>query len=103
MFSGTAGVWTYNVPLSVYDLYEKIMNNNGTPPKNYKGGRSYENDLGPGEAKLPDGIYKEYDVKPKVNGQGRGEERLVIEQNGDAYYTDSHYKSFKKLDLDKKD
>ena len=63
----------------VYDLYDKIVSNNGTPPKNYKGGKSYENNPGPGEAELPDGIYKEYDVKPKVKGQDRGQERLVID------------------------
>ena len=103
LFSGTPGVWTLSTPSYVYDLYDKIIDNNGTPPKGYKGGKPYKNKPAEGEAKLPDGNYKEYDVHPHVKGQDRGEDRLVIDDEGNAYYTDSHYKSFIKLDFDKKD
>ena len=99
MFSGTKGIWTYFVPQKAYDVYNYVTNHNGSPPKNYIGGKIYSNEPKEGEAKLPDGIkYKEYDVNPHVKGQERGEERLVIDENDVAYYTDTHYKSFKRLD-----
>lgn len=103
LFSGTRGIWTLTVPSNVYDLYDKIMSNNGTPPKGYKGGSKYKNEPSEGEAKLPEGNYKEYDVHQKEKGKDRGPERLVIDEDGNAYYTDTHYQSFKQLDLDKKD
>lgn len=103
LFSGTIGVWTYLVPQKVYNIYDYVMSHNGYPPKNYVGGRTYNNKPNEGEAKLPEGVkYKEYDVNPHIKGQDRGSERLVIDENGVGYYTDSHYKSFIRLDSKKK-
>jgi guanyl-specific ribonuclease Sa len=103
MYSGTGDIWTTSIPQKVYDLYNHILDNNGSPPRGIKGGRKYNNEPNNGEAKLPKGVtYKEYDVNPRVKGKGRDSERLVIDENNIGYYTDTHYKSFKKLDNDKK-
>ena len=103
MFSGTKGVWTYSAPQKAYDIYDYVMSHNGSPPKTFVGGSIYKNEPNEGEAKLPDGVkYKEYDVNPHIKGQDRGDERLVIDENGVPYYTDSHYKSFIRLDIKEK-
>lgn len=45
-----------------------------------------DNDLGP---------FKEYDVNPKVSGQNRGAERVVLGPTRAAsYYTPDHYSTF---------
>ncbi|WP_367865356.1 ribonuclease domain-containing protein [Pedobacter sp. WC2423] len=41
--------------------------------------------------------YKEYDVNPKVKGQNRGAERIIIGADGTRYYTGDHYKTFTKF------
>lgn len=95
-------------PQNASDTLKYIEEHNGTPPPGFKGGKPYGNDPAqyakPGETpgeKLPDTTsdgkaisYKEYDVNPKVKGQDRGEERLVIGDDGSVYYTDGHYQSF---------
>ena len=50
------------------------------------------------EGLLPKGNYKEYTVQtPDVNG--RGERRIVHNvDTGENYYTNDHYKSFKKIE-----
>ena len=74
--------------------------NNRTPPKGYKGGRTYKNiPTEEGAQKLPDGVnYKEYDVNPYVKGQNRGAERIVIGDDGSVWYTNDHYYSFTKIE-----
>jgi ribonuclease T1 len=68
-----------------------IQQRNGEPPSGYVGGRIFENR----EHRLPPGVYREYDVYPKVAGRSRGAERIVIEQRtGKAYYSDDHYRTF---------
>ncbi|WP_086444735.1 ribonuclease domain-containing protein [Candidatus Enterococcus lemimoniae] len=86
-----------NVPDKVRDVLDHIKKNKGTPPDGYKGGREYKNNPQPGKQKLPDGKYKEYDVDPKVKGQDRNAERLVVDEEGNAWYTDDHYDTFKKV------
>ncbi len=84
-----------SVPDKAKDLAQEIKDNNGTPPKGYKGGKVYQNDPVNGGQKLPKGInYKEYDVNPYVKGQGRGAERLVIGDDGSVWYTSDHYQTF---------
>ena len=79
------------IPAKVYEVFEKIRARDGEPIPGYVGGRSFENR----ERRLPRGRYREYDVNPKIRGQDRGAERLVIEQRtGKAYYTEDHYRSF---------
>ena len=41
--------------------------------------------------------YREWDVNSLKKGVNRGPERLVTGSDGSAYYTDDHYKSFKKI------
>ena len=63
----------------------------GEPLAGYVGGRAFHNR----ERRLPAGRYREYDVYPRVPGQDRGPERLVIERaTGRAYYTRDHYRTF---------
>jgi guanyl-specific ribonuclease Sa len=82
------------VPDKVYELLGEIQRLQGSPPPGYVGGRSFQNR----ERRLPRGQYREYDVDPKVPGQIRGPERLVIEQRtGMAYYTKDHYRTFIKV------
>jgi ribonuclease T1 len=57
----------------------------------YVGGRAFHNR----ERRLPAGRYREYDIHPRVAGQDRGPERLVVDQTtGRAYYTGDHYRTF---------
>ena len=43
-------------------------------------------------------IYKEYDINPFVKGQGRGTERIVIGDDGSAWYTNDHYQTFTQIE-----
>lgn len=73
------------------DLLSTIQGQQGHPSPGYIGGRTFHNR----ERQLPRGQYREYDVNPKMPGQPRGAERIVIEQRtGKAYYTPDHYRSF---------
>ena len=83
------------IPPEAYDTLDYI-DKNGSPPKGYKGGKIFENDGRNGSQVLPnDGVsYREYDIHPKVTGQSRGTERLVIGSDNSAWYTRDHYYSF---------
>ncbi len=66
-------------------------------PKGYVGGRKFGNFEKRLPQKTPAGEqiqYREWDVKPKVDGQNRGAERLVTGSSGRAWYTRDHYNSF---------
>ncbi|MBI5855302.1 MAG: hypothetical protein HZB35_08780 [Nitrospirae bacterium] len=79
------------LPQKVFDVLEQIRQHEGAPPPGFIGGRIFQNR----ERRLPRGRYREYDVNPKIRGQNRGPERLVIDQrSGKAYYTRDHYRSF---------
>ena len=87
------------VPAKVFKILNYI-NEHQSPPNGYVGGRIFKNL----EGLLPTTseqnkkiIYKEWDVNPKVKGINRGPQRLVTNNFGDAYYSDDHYKSFKKI------
>lgn len=88
------------VPQKAKDIAKQVKNNNGTPPKGYKGGRKYNNiPVNDGDQKLPDNVnYREYDINPYVIGENRGTERIVIGDNGSVWYTDDHYHSFTRID-----
>ena len=83
------------IPPEAYDTLDYI-DQNGSPPKGYKGGRLFENDGRNGGQILPNnGItYREYDIHPKVTGQSRGTERIVVGSDNSAWYTRNHYRSF---------
>jgi len=81
-------------PQKVYDLLQQLEERGGSPLPGYVGGREFQNR----ERRLPRGRYREYDVNPKIQGQSRDAERIVIEQRtGKAYYTGDHYRTFTPL------
>jgi len=78
----------------------KHVDKEGMAPPGYEGGRTFLNV----EKVLPQTDsqgrrlkYREWDVNPLKAGVNRGPERLVTGSDGSAYYTDDHYKSFKKI------
>jgi ribonuclease T1 len=79
------------VPAKAIEVLRHIQST-GRPPRGYVGGRVWENR----ERRLPaGGQYHEYDVNPKIQGQNRGAERLIVdEQTGKAWYTGDHYRTF---------
>lgn len=79
----------------------KHVDQHGTAPPGFVGGRVFTNDGRNDEQVLPradpDGepiTYHEYDVNRRVPHQNRGAERLVIGTDGSAYYTGDHYRTF---------
>ncbi|MBK9107513.1 MAG: ribonuclease [Saprospiraceae bacterium] len=85
-----------NIPEYVLKTLEYIIEN-GTPPKEYVGGRNFQNREKRLKQKNKEGqkiLYKEWDVHPKVKGISRGAERLITGSDLSAYYTNDHYKSF---------
>jgi len=78
-------------PQRARDVLAAILRRHGEPPPGHIGGRAFQNR----EHRLPRGLYREYDVNPKVPGRDRGPERIVLElRTGKAYYTDDHYRDF---------
>jgi guanyl-specific ribonuclease Sa len=72
--------------------------------KGYKGGQKFANDARDGGQELPKTDasgnpieYKEWDVNPLKKGQNRGAERVVTGSDGSSYYTNDHYKTFRKI------
>lgn len=88
------------IPDKARDIAKQVKANNGAPPKEYKGGRTYKNTpLEDGAQKLPEGVnYKEYDINLYVKGQNRGAERIVIGDDGSVWYTDDHYYTFVQIE-----
>ncbi len=87
------------VPDKAKNIAEQVKNNNGTPPKGYKGGKTYKNIPKEGAQKLPEGVnYKEYDINPYVKGQNRGGERIIIGDDGSVWYTNNHYDTFTRIE-----
>ena len=81
------------IPRAAYEVADYVQTHNGTPMKNYKGGRTYENFDG----RLPSGSYKEYDIYPYVKGVNRGPHRIVISDSGKIWYTWDHYLHFYRI------
>ncbi len=86
------------VPQKAYEALEHLLTHNLTPMDGYKGGRSFDNDGRDGSTVLPHnyGPFKEFDIDPKVKGQPRNGERVVIGigDGGAAWYTPDHYNAF---------
>jgi ribonuclease T1 len=86
---------TAEVPRQAWDVLAEIRRRGGEPPPGHVGGRAFQNR----ERRLPRGVYREYDVSPKVAGRPRDAQRIVIEQKtGKAYYTADHYETFASMD-----
>ena len=87
------------IPAKVFEIL-KYINEHQSPPDGYVGGRKFKNlegllpKISEQNKKI---VYKEWDVNPKIEGRNRGPQRLVTSDNGNAYYTADHYKSFKKI------
>ena len=85
-----------SVPQKVYQTLDYIRKNN-CAPEGYVGGRhfgNFEHNLPELDANGNTIEYQEWDVNPKTAGRNRGAQRLVTGDNGKAWYTDNHYKSF---------
>ena len=85
-----------SIPEKVYETLAYIKKNKRAPD-GYVGGRhfgNFEHRLPEQDASGNSIDYKEYDVNPKTEGKTRGAQRLVIGNNGQAWYTNDHYKSF---------
>jgi len=77
-----------------HEVLAAIEARGGEPLPGYVGGRAFQNR----ERRLPPGRYREYDLYPRVSGQDRGPERLVVDEGtGRAYYTGDHYRTFVSL------
>jgi ribonuclease T1 len=88
------------IPTYVLDVL-RFVRENGRAPEGYVGGREFQNREKRLPAKSPDGQrlrYSEWDVRPKIEGQNRGAERLVTGSDHSAWYTKDHYKSFLKIE-----
>ena len=69
----------------------------GYAPPGYVGGRvfgNYEGVLPRYNAKRKRIEYREWDVQAKAEGRNRGAERLVTGNDGRAWYTADHYRTF---------
>ncbi len=74
---------------------------NHRSPQGYVGGRTfgnYERQLPIQNATGQRLRYQEWDVKPKIQGQNRGAERLITSSDDHAYYTRDHYRSFTEIE-----
>ena len=86
-------------PQKVYETLSYIRQNNHAP-EGFVGGRhfgNFEHQLPERDATGNSIDYKEYDVNPNVQGKNRGAQRLVIGDDGRAWYTNNHYKSFTEI------
>ncbi|MGI9191762.1 MAG: ribonuclease domain-containing protein [Chitinophagaceae bacterium] len=66
-------------------------------PDGYVGGRIFQNREKQLPTKTTNGLrikYQEWDVHPQRAGTNRGPERLVTGDDGSAWYTADHYRSF---------
>lgn len=80
-----------NIPKKSKDMVKKVKGNKGRKINGYQGGIEFKNreKLLPGKLK-----YKEYDINIYKKGINRGKQRIVIENNGRAWYTPDHHKTF---------
>jgi ribonuclease T1 len=88
------------VPASVMEVLD-FVKKNGEAPSGYVGGREFQNRENRLSKKDGSGRkirYREWDVHPKKKGQNRGTDRLITGDDNSAYYTDDHYKTFKKIE-----
>lgn len=97
------------LPEDAQEYYNRYENDNWETTSNDLEGRTqagedFNNNPKKGETKLPeqtsDGskiTYKEFDAETTPTGKGRGKKRFVHGSDASTYYTDDHYKTFKKV------
>jgi ribonuclease T1 len=81
------------LPPEARETLERIKS--GAPHPYAQDGRTFRNR----ERLLPKrepGYYREYTVKTP-GAKDRGARRIVVGRNGDYYYTDDHYRSFRRI------
>ncbi len=84
------------VPAHVRETLAYVRRHGDAPP-GYVGGRvfgNYEGLLPRYNAKRKRIEYREWDVRPRAEGRNRGTERLVTGNDGRAWYTADHYRTF---------
>jgi ribonuclease T1 len=88
------------IPEKAITVYENTLRE-GRAPKGYVGGRVWENR----EHRLPrGGNYREFDVNPKLPGQNRGAERIVVNlDTREGWYTADHYRTFTRIERKRHD
>lgn len=99
-----------DLPNEVQSYYERYKNDKwNTKTSDLEGrtkaGENFENEPRTGEEtllpkKTDDGKkikYKEFDAEYTPKGAKRGKKRFVHGSDGSTYYTDDHYKSYKKI------
>ncbi|MFN7959407.1 MAG: ribonuclease domain-containing protein [Holophagaceae bacterium] len=75
----------------------KYVRQHGDPPPGHVGGRvfgNYEGQLPRYNSRRKRIEYREWDVRPRAEGKNRGAERLVTGNDGRAWYTADHYRTF---------
>jgi ribonuclease T1 len=88
-----------NIPQKAYEIKDYVLKNKQAI-NGYVGGRKFKNlekilpNLEPNGKKI---TYQEWDINMKKKGKNRGAERLITGSDGNNYYTNDHYKSFKLL------
>lgn len=97
------------LPEDAQEYYNRYENDNWETTSNdlegkTNAGKTYRNEPKKGETKLPektqdgkDITYKEFDAETTPNGSQRGSKRFVHGSDGSTYYTDDHYKTFRKV------
>jgi len=91
--SATCSSGTSGVPVTAFTVAEYARSHNGAAQPGYVGNTVFQNR----EGHLDDGLgpFREYDVNPKMSGQGRDAERVVLGPTKAAsYYTSDHYSTF---------
>lgn len=89
------------VPIEAYYLHDYLRDHNFTPPQGWVGGRVYRAEDPYLSRRAKDhsnaGKLREYDVYPKVKGQPRRAERIVVVESKlirTAWFTPDHYSTF---------
>lgn len=90
---------TFSGTVDLKPTLDRIASGGTNPHRN--DGSVFKNlpDRTTGKSGLPPqttGYYKEY-VHPTPNISGPGPQRVIVGQNGEAYYTNNHYKTFIKI------
>jgi len=82
----------------------RTIDETGTAPEGFRGGKTFANDGRSGSQVLPRTdrsgnpiTYREWDVNPLQRGVNRGGERLITGSDGSAHYTTNHYQNINQI------